>query len=78
MEAGAAFGCPEGTHLIVLGVRDKRELLEAYQALQMRGIDSQLFYEPDEDMGETALCTAPLSSGRNFFRRYSLWRPLGE
>jgi len=76
--AGATFGVPEGCHMAVLAVVDRDHLLRAADKLAMNGIRFSLFVEPDDEMGETALCSEPISGKeRRVFRSFSLWKSPG-
>lgn len=50
----------ETASVIVCTVADRDALMEAAARLERHGIESQLFFEPDFDMGYSALCTKPL------------------
>lgn len=58
-EAGARFGCPSETHLVVVSVPNEQSLLEIAGNMRGHGIDHTLFFEPDYDTGHTAVCTEP-------------------
>ena len=74
LEAGRRFQPEENCHLVVLRVPDEIELRLAVQQAEAVGIHFASFFEPDDDLGLTAACTAPLASQqRRFFRRYALW-----
>ena len=75
-EAGQRFERPpEIASLILLSAKDERDLTKISQMLDMRGIDHYAFFEPDNGMGYSAICTRPVyeKSERNFFKRYSLY-----
>jgi hypothetical protein len=57
-------------------VSRKEDLYQIASHLEANDIRFKLFYEPDDDMGETALCTEPITDPerRKLFRRYKLWR----
>jgi len=44
--------------------------------LDMRGIDFYAFYEPDTNIGFSAICTRPITDKleRKFFRKWDLFR----
>lgn len=73
--AGAKFGCPEYHHLVLCGVPSETDLNEAAITIAAEGIGCCVFYEPDDGIGHTALCTAPVTDPlqRRFFRRFPLW-----
>lgn len=75
-EAGLRWHSPddEVASLIVLEVPHKAALLRAARKLGTRGIDHHVFYEPDFDMGESALATRPLVGEiRRPLSGYPLW-----
>ena len=77
LEAGFAFPRPaRPTHLVVLEVADREALDAAARRLSLAGIDYQLFFEPDDALGHTALATRPLGrpAERHRLRRYPLWQ----
>jgi hypothetical protein len=76
-EAGLRWHSPddEVASLIVLGVRDKAALLRAARKLTAKGVDHHVFFEPDFDMGESALATRPLvAEARRPLAGYPLWK----
>jgi hypothetical protein len=61
-------------YLIVLEVLSQEQLLGIQERLDLGGVRSALFFEPDDGMGYTALCTEPLGQEkRRLFRRFRLW-----
>lgn len=75
LEAAAQFGSPPHAHLVLCGVPDKAALYRVVQKLEAHQVPHAVFYEPDDDMGETALCTSPLEgTTRKLFRHLPLWR----
>ncbi len=73
--AGTRFVPDAGCHLVVLGVPGEARLLAAVAEAEMAGIRCVVFFEPDDDLGDTAACTAPVDvDARPLFRRYALWR----
>lgn len=76
-EAGQRFPKPdEVASLIVLSVPGKDELEAASRRLTEHGIDNYLFYEPDFEMGHSALATRALTTQaeRDLLRMYPLYR----
>jgi len=63
------------TYVVALQVANREELIEAYHRLRQTGIQCQLFYEPDESFGFSALATEPLvtKQQRKVLSRYKLW-----
>lgn len=73
LEAGHRFG--EHSHLICFGAQDEEDLLKQARYLDQQGIKFQMFHEPDNDTGFTAICTEPLQGDqRRPMRRFSLLR----
>jgi hypothetical protein len=60
--------------LVVCAVPDAATLRRAKEDLAESDIDSALFYEPDNELGYTALATAPITrEKRKVLSRYPLW-----
>jgi len=60
---------------IVIGVPDKQALFRVIEKLRANGIAHELFYEPDFDMGLSAVATVPLEQAqRRVLSNYRLWR----
>ena len=79
LEAGFIYKKPDNTsYLIVLEVADEKELLAASQMLEQRGIEHTKFFEPDNGIGYSALCTRPLfeKGEQNFFKRWKLYKAI--
>jgi hypothetical protein len=80
LEAGFAFDAPPTTSsLIVCTVPDKEALLAARERLSRYGIRTEMFFEPDWEMGFSALATEPLSERKKRFAMsiYPLFRAAG-
>jgi hypothetical protein len=75
LEAGWQFEQPaEPCHLVVLGLSSEAHLRDAVALAEVVGIRCAVFHEPDDDLGETAACTEPISGAyRRLFRRFPLW-----
>ena len=75
LEAGSRFGLPETeNYLIVLEAESQEHLREIQERLDLAGVRSTMFFEPDDGKGHTALCTEPLGEeNRRLFRRCHLW-----
>ncbi|MBK3779830.1 hypothetical protein G3A43_06155 [Paraburkholderia aspalathi] len=79
LEAGFRFEKPEQTaSLIMLSVPDRNALEAAAKRLTRYGIEHHMFFEPDFEMGHSALATRPihLSKERHRMRKYPLFRAL--
>lgn len=78
LEAGIVFGSgsEEPSSLIVLGVDDQSQLNEAFESVRAKGIDCEMFFEPDWEYGNTAFGTQPIPNAkRKLLKGYSLWKP---
>lgn len=65
---------PEPCNLVVLALPSQAALQDALERLAAAGIAMVSFSEPDDDLGLTAACSAPISGReRAIFRRYRLW-----
>ena len=76
-EASRHFYRPEHgiASLIVLSVANSAALYKAQDYLDRRGLENTVFFEPDWDMGHSALATRPvLDEERPLFRAWQLWR----
>lgn len=75
-EAGLRFEKPsEIASLILLSAENEMDLNAISQKLEERDIDHYKFFEPDNGMGYSAICTKPIyeQKDRNFFKRYKLY-----
>lgn len=60
MEAGFVAPKPsEPVNFAVLGVENEEQLLHYAERLTKVGINFEMFFEPDDERGYTALCTYP-------------------
>lgn len=60
METGFVAPKPsEPVNFAVLGVKSEKHLLECAIKLDELGIGYEMFFEPDDERGYTALCTYP-------------------
>lgn len=78
LEAGKAF--PQDRNhtdsIIVIGVKNQKELLKSHKYLEEHGIKTIMFWEPSWDYGETSFGTNPIAEeNRHIFRRFQLWKP---
>lgn len=61
--------------MIVIGVKNQRELDKAQARLEAVGIKTQMFFEPDWEYGNTAFGTEPIGEElRVHLKRYQLWK----
>lgn len=65
------------SNLILLSAKDEDELKHISCKISCAGIEHSIFYEPDNHMGYSAICTRPVYSEkeREFFREWKLYRP---
>lgn len=62
--------------LVLLSAKDGDELLAIAEKISAAGIDFSIFYEPDNNMGHSAICTRPVvcSKERSFFKKWKLFK----
>lgn len=75
-EAGRAYYRAEHgiASAVLLAVPDRESLLLASARLAARDVAHQVFFEPDNGMGESALATGPLQgAARRALAGYPLW-----
>lgn len=71
----AHFDPTDIPYCIVIGVPDKTALFRVVERLRTHTIDHQVFYEPDDNMGLSAVATVPLEQEqRRVLSSYRLWR----
>lgn len=60
------------THMVVLSIKNQEELLIASQMLESHGVEHCLFFEPDHNIGESALATRPIQCilERKLFKKW--------
>jgi len=75
MESGSNYKSPEEIpHLILLSIKDGKELRSAERYLSKHGIKFHTFFEPDNNLGHTSITTEPLDfSKKELFKRFSCW-----
>lgn len=61
--------------IVLFEVKNEEHLIQANEYLKDRGIKTYMFFEPDYDMGYTAIACEPLSDekDRNIFKRFKMW-----
>lgn len=66
---------PERTcHFILFGIKDEDELIKTQMMLDMKGINTHLFYEPDIS-SHTSLCTEPIyGEQRKIFKKFKMYK----
>ena len=78
LEAGFTFDKPHKTSsIIMIGAKDKDDLYKIGERLDKHGIRHHMFFEPDFDMGHSAIATEPIHDlkTRRLMRKYSLYKP---
>lgn len=74
-EAGLKFDANDNTYLVLFQCESEDELKKTEYWLNSRGVETHIFFEPDNNMGYSALCTQPVSGSlRKIFRRYKLYK----
>ena len=68
----------ETSSIVLIQVKNQKELLEALQYTQLLGIECASFYEPYKDTGYTSFSTLPVGEEKRMhFKKYPLWgRPI--
>lgn len=63
------------SYLIVLTVKNEEALKCAKEYLEDCNVKHYMFYEPDYDMGYTAICSEPVyGEDRKLFKKFKLWK----
>ena len=75
LESGFTFKKPdEHPNMVLLELKDSKDLLRAKEFLEYKGIRYVEFFEPDNNLGLTALCTEPMErNGKGLFKFWKLW-----
>ena len=76
--AGFRFQEPDKiSYLILLQIENEYELFQAYRYIAMQGIKVAAFFEPDANLGLTAIATEPLynKEDRSHFFKWEMWKP---
>lgn len=62
------------SHMVLLKVKNERELMTIVETLELNDIHHTMFFEPDNNLGYTAIATQPIyGEKRMLFRKYKLW-----
>lgn len=65
----------ETPSVVVIGVIDKNALFRVVEKLRSNEIGHQVFYEPDFNMGLSAVATVPLEQEqRRVLSNYKIWK----
>lgn len=78
-EAGKLFKDTNGiSSLILLSAKNEDDIKDIGLKLDMRGIEYYSFFEPDGNMGYSAICTRPTTEERDrkFFRKWNLFKQI--
>lgn len=69
-------GCTESPSVVIIGIPDKPALEAVIARLRRYNIDHEAYYEPDWDMGLSAVATVPLTSAkqRKAMYIYDTWK----
>jgi hypothetical protein len=76
-EAGKRFSDPyHVSNLVLLSARDEADIKEIAGRLGERDINFYVFYEPDNGMGHSAICTRPITNNREraVFKQWGLFK----
>lgn len=72
-------GLTDQTRLAMLSVQDECELRRYAEKASEAGLDFEIFWEPDNNTGWSALATAPISRKQGkIFKKLSMWNPERE
>lgn len=74
-EAGKKFGNEDIPNLVLLSVKDEKDLKSIFRKLDSRGIEFCVFFEPDIS-SFTAICTRPITDEkeRSIFSKWDLYK----
>lgn len=78
LEAGFTFDKPHKTSsIIMIGAENKDELYDIGARLERHGIRHHMFFEPDFEMGHSAIATEPIHDIkiRRVMSKYKLYKP---
>lgn len=62
--------------MVLLSAHDEKDLKSIARKIDCAGIEFHMFFEPDNDMGFSAICTRPIVTDREraLFRKWDLYR----
>ena len=73
LEAGKQFAHAGETHLVALRVKNEQRLMRAAMELHAAGVKYAFFFEPDGNVGYTAIATEMIvGDKRRIFEKYPL------
>jgi hypothetical protein len=71
----SASNLDEIPSVVVIGVPDKTALFQVIERLRANSIGHEVFYEPDFNMGLSAVATVPLEQAqRRVLSNYRIWK----
>lgn len=76
-EAGKEFSDNVGiSNLILLSAKDEENIKDIAYILEANNIEFHAFFEPDNNMGYSAICTRPMTDvkERKLFRKWRLYK----
>jgi hypothetical protein len=75
-EAGIKFNHEkEQCSIVMIGIKNKEKLLQVEHYLKTNDVDYSMFFEPDFDMGESAIATRPMRGNeRKLFKKFQLYK----
>jgi hypothetical protein len=60
---------------VLFAVKDEVELEKIADYLDRNDVSHERFFEPNYDMGHTAICTEPIyNEQRKLFKKFKLWK----
>jgi hypothetical protein len=61
--------------IVLIQIKDEKELLKAYEKIGSLGIHCEMFHEPYKQTGATSFATEPIfQNQRSLFSKYQLWK----
>jgi len=65
---------PDVNSIVLFEVKNEEHLVKVNDYLESRNIKTYMFFEPDYDMGYTAIATEPMDEeDRVAFKRFKMW-----
>ena len=77
LESGFAFNAPhETSSIVMIAAKNRNELFKIANHLESNEIQFKMFFEPDFDMGESAIATEAICcpKKRNALKKYQLYK----
>lgn len=61
--------------IVLIQIKDEKELLKAYEKIGNHGIHCEMFHEPYQQTGATSFATEPIfQHQRSLFSKFQLWK----